>query len=232
MPEPCAASAFSGRGGLPWRFGVGLLEPIREPIAARWDFGRTGPQRRFGVGLLEPIRERIAAGRDFGRRRPPRRFGDWFLAGRGSHVAPCARRPSSKCDGDLRMLSCALTVHDAWKRFASTQALAGVGLELRRGECLALLGPNGAGKTTLVRAIGGRVRLDRGQIAIQAASSSSNGCSSLGVVPQEIAIYPLLTARENLEVFARLRACAAANSPTALRGLWSGRSWPSARASR
>ncbi len=63
-------------------------------------------------------------------------------------------------------MTAVLTVRDAEKHFGPTQALAGAGLELERGEWLALLGPNGAGKTTLVRSIAGRVRLDAGEIRL------------------------------------------------------------------
>jgi len=102
-----------------------------------------------------------------------------------------------------------LEVHDASRSFGSVQALSGVSLELRRGELLGLLGPNGAGKTTLVRAIAGRVRLDRGSVRIH-ASSPSRERDALGVVPQEIAVYPLLTARENLEAFGSLQGVSGA----------------------
>ena len=88
-----------------------------------------------------------------------------------------------------------LVIEDARKRFGNTQALDGAALSLGRGEWLGLLGPNGAGKTTMVRSITGRVRLDGGVIRLE---------GTLGVVPQEIAIYPLLTARENLEIFGAL----------------------------
>jgi ABC-2 type transport system ATP-binding protein len=98
-----------------------------------------------------------------------------------------------------------LTIRKAHKRFGNTQALDGASFALRHGECLALLGPNGAGKTTLVRAISGRVRLDEGEIRLL-GEPLGNGPSgpALGLVPQETALYPLLTARENLEVFAAL----------------------------
>ena len=102
-----------------------------------------------------------------------------------------------------------LAVKDARKAYGATVALRGVGLELAPGERLGLLGPNGAGKTTLVRAIAGRVRLDGGSIELMGrALESSDGRAALGVVPQEVALYPLLTARENLEVFGRLHGIA------------------------
>ncbi|HSN68607.1 MAG TPA: ABC transporter ATP-binding protein, partial [Thermoanaerobaculia bacterium] len=73
-------------------------------------------------------------------------------------------------------------------------------------EIFGLLGPNGAGKTTLVRAIAGRVRLDRGTITLLGAPAAAGDAAarrSLGWVPQEIALYPGLTVRENLATFAR-----------------------------
>jgi ABC-2 type transport system ATP-binding protein len=106
-----------------------------------------------------------------------------------------------------------LRVTDARKSFGPTKALDGVSLELHQGEMLGLLGPNGAGKTTLVRAIAGRARLDGGAIELfgrplAAADSGAEGRAELGVVPQEVALYPLLTARENLSVWGRLHGVA------------------------
>jgi ABC-2 type transport system ATP-binding protein len=99
----------------------------------------------------------------------------------------------------------ALIVREARKRFGDVQALDSASLELRQGELLALLGPNGAGKTSLIRAIAGRLRLDGGAIEIGGAPILPGSTRpELGIVPQELAIYPNLTARENLEVFGRL----------------------------
>jgi ABC-2 type transport system ATP-binding protein len=98
-----------------------------------------------------------------------------------------------------------LAISGARKAFGGTEALRGLDLELRAGELLALLGPNGAGKTTLIRALAGRVRLDAGRIELHGRVLEPGGPRpELGVVPQEIALYPLLTARENLEVFGDL----------------------------
>ncbi len=99
----------------------------------------------------------------------------------------------------------ALTVTNAQKRFGDVAALSGATFELRKGELLALLGPNGAGKTTLIRAVAGRVRLDAGEIRIfDRVVEGRRTPAELGIVPQEIAVYPLMTARENLEVFGSL----------------------------
>jgi ABC-2 type transport system ATP-binding protein len=94
-----------------------------------------------------------------------------------------------------------LEVRAAQKRFGGTVALAGVDLTVERGAWVGLLGPNGAGKTTLVRAIAGRVRLDAGRIV---ASGTGPHARRPGLVPQENALYPFMTARENLGVFGRL----------------------------
>ena len=99
-----------------------------------------------------------------------------------------------------------LTVDDAHKRYGAVQALAGASLELYQGELLALLGPNGAGKTTLIRAIAGRTPLDAGRIRVfDRRVEAGTTPRELGIVPQELALYPLLTARENLGAFGRLQ---------------------------
>ena len=99
-----------------------------------------------------------------------------------------------------------LTVQGARKRFGEVTALDGASFSLRQGELLALLGPNGAGKTTLIRAISGRVQLDAGEVRLFGAPLTGRKTPpELGIVPQELAIYPSLTARENLDAFARLQ---------------------------
>ena len=98
----------------------------------------------------------------------------------------------------------ALRVRDVVKRFGSTLALDRARLELRPGERLALLGPNGAGKTTLVRCLCGRAAPDAGEIEMFGRPlPRTGGREKLGFVPQEIALYPDLTTRENLEAFGR-----------------------------
>jgi ABC-2 type transport system ATP-binding protein len=98
----------------------------------------------------------------------------------------------------------AIRIRDVVKRFGGTTALDRVGLELEPGERLALLGPNGAGKSTLVRCISGRAAPDQGQIEMFGQTLAATGARpGLGFVPQEIALYPDLTARENLEAFGR-----------------------------
>jgi ABC-2 type transport system ATP-binding protein len=90
------------------------------------------------------------------------------------------------------------------KRFGSITAVDNISLELRSGECLGLLGPNGAGKSTLIRSIVGRVSPDAGTISIFGAPAGSPAASAaIGWIPQELALYPRLTAAENLRAFGR-----------------------------
>ncbi|MCA9197528.1 MAG: ABC transporter ATP-binding protein [Planctomycetales bacterium] len=110
-----------------------------------------------------------------------------------------------------------LQVEGAERRFGSTHALCGADLHVLAGEVMALLGPNGAGKTTLIRSIVGRIRLDQGRIEMfgkticeggSAISPDQHTFARLGVVPQEIAVYPDLNAMENLRCFAELQGMA------------------------
>ncbi len=98
----------------------------------------------------------------------------------------------------------ALEVCDLRKSFGSLVAVDGISLTLGAGERLALLGPNGAGKTTLIRCLSGRTLPDSGTIRIAGQSVAEEGArDTLGLVPQEIAIYGDLTTRENLTAFGR-----------------------------
>jgi len=99
----------------------------------------------------------------------------------------------------------ALEVRDAAKAFGDTKALVGASFDVYPGELLGLLGPNGAGKTTMIKAIAGRVGLDAGTIRLFGREvKRTDARPELGVVPQELAIYKLLTARENLTAFGAL----------------------------
>ncbi len=99
-----------------------------------------------------------------------------------------------------------LKISGAWRRFAERRALQDVSIEVRPGEIVALLGPNGAGKTTLMRAAAGRLRLEAGSVRVAQRDPATDreARRALGIVPQTIALYPHLTAYENLDVFARL----------------------------
>ncbi|HYM07660.1 MAG TPA: ABC transporter ATP-binding protein [Terriglobales bacterium] len=95
------------------------------------------------------------------------------------------------------------------KRFGLVTAVNGITLELRFGECLGLLGPNGAGKSTLIRSIVGRVVPDAGKVSVFGSAADSAGArAALGWVPQELALYPRLTCRENLQSFGRYHGLA------------------------
>jgi len=93
------------------------------------------------------------------------------------------------------------------KRFGERVAVVGVGFEIAAGETYGLLGPNGAGKTTTISMICGLLRRDGGDVEVLGRSidvSSTDAKATIGFVPQDLAIYPDLTARENLRFFGRL----------------------------
>lgn len=91
-------------------------------------------------------------------------------------------------------------------RYGDRVALNNVSLKVMRGDVFALLGPNGAGKSTLIRTLCGRLRPTTGTVLVYggnpARSRAARGC--IGLVPQDIALYPYMTVAENLSVFGRL----------------------------
>jgi ABC-2 type transport system ATP-binding protein len=93
------------------------------------------------------------------------------------------------------------------KRYGDTNALSGVSVEIGSGEIVGLLGPNGAGKTTLVSIVAGLRRADSGTVrvcGIDVAVDPSGARRRLGLAPQELGIYPILTVEENLRFFAEV----------------------------
>jgi ABC-2 type transport system ATP-binding protein len=101
----------------------------------------------------------------------------------------------------------AIEVLDLHKSFGETQAVQGVSFNVKQGEIFSLLGPNGAGKTTTISMLSCLLRPDAGDARIMGHSISSDAMgvkTVLGVVPQEIALYEDLTARENLTFWGKM----------------------------
>jgi ABC-2 type transport system ATP-binding protein len=93
------------------------------------------------------------------------------------------------------------------KRFGPRTAVDGVSFALRRGEAVGLLGPNGAGKTTTISMLSGLLAPDGGEVRLggQPITGDTDPRKRLlGLVPQELALYEELTARDNLEFFGAL----------------------------
>ena len=93
------------------------------------------------------------------------------------------------------------------KSFGDRTAVDGVGFTIAAGETYGLLGPNGAGKTTTISMVCGLLRRDAGRVTLQGKELDTGTVevkAAVGFVPQEIAIYPDLTARENLRFFGKL----------------------------
>ena len=95
-----------------------------------------------------------------------------------------------------------LRVSDLSKHFGEIRAVDGVSFEVQTGRIFGLLGPNGAGKTTTISMIAGLIPPAKGRVevdGIDLAKKPAEVKRRLGVVPQEIALYEDLTARENLD---------------------------------
>ncbi|MCQ4164274.1 ABC transporter ATP-binding protein [Tahibacter harae] len=100
-----------------------------------------------------------------------------------------------------------IEVDDLHKAFGAVKAVDGVSFAARDGEITGLLGPNGAGKTTTLRMLYTLMTPDRGAVRVDgldAASQADAVRRRLGVLPDARGLYKRLTARENIEYFARL----------------------------
>jgi ABC-2 type transport system ATP-binding protein len=101
----------------------------------------------------------------------------------------------------------AIEVRDLHKRFGSLHAVQGVSFAVAPGEVFSLLGPNGAGKSTTISMVTGLIVPTSGEASILGHSVSREPAAAkanLGVVPQDIALYPDLSARENLSFWGKM----------------------------
>jgi ABC-2 type transport system ATP-binding protein len=101
-----------------------------------------------------------------------------------------------------------LVCDDLHKSYGDRAAVNGVSFHIDRGETYGLLGPNGAGKTTSISMVCGLMERNGGTISVAGVPMDIDAVeakASIGYVPQDLAIYPDLTARENLRFFGRLQ---------------------------
>jgi lipooligosaccharide transport system ATP-binding protein len=108
------------------------------------------------------------------------------------------------------------------KSYGGSEVVAGIDLELARGECYGLLGPNGAGKTTTLRMLLGLTNPDSGEIRLlghPVPKAAREGRIRVGVVPQIDNLDPDFTVRENLLVYGRYFGLRAAQMEERIPGL-------------
>ncbi len=101
----------------------------------------------------------------------------------------------------------AISVENLQKAFGDIQAVGGVSFQAQKGEILSLLGPNGAGKSTTISMLACLLKPDGGEARVMGHSILSEEMAvkaSIGVVPQEIALYEDLSARENLDFWGKM----------------------------
>jgi ABC-2 type transport system ATP-binding protein len=93
------------------------------------------------------------------------------------------------------------------KQFGARTAVDNVSFTVADDECYGLLGPNGAGKTTTIALVCGLLQADEGEVIVDGKPGGSlEAKAAIGYVPQDLALYPDLSARENLRFFGQLYA--------------------------
>lgn len=93
------------------------------------------------------------------------------------------------------------------KKYSDITAVDHIDLSIQEGEIYGLLGPNGAGKTTLINIISGSISMDKGEVFLFNQPFNKKSLhlkGEIGVVPQNIAVYDDLTAKENVSFFGSL----------------------------
>lgn len=131
----------------------------------------------------------------------------------GTHTAQFSYNPVSR--NENRMIEVDLLR----KSFDALVAVDGISFEARPGEIFGLLGPNGAGKSTTIGCISGLLRPSSGSVRVlghDITSSPRKAKEGLGIVPQEIALYDELSARENLDYWGAAQGLSGARLSSAI----------------
>ncbi len=100
-----------------------------------------------------------------------------------------------------------IVIENLTKDYGEIKAVDGLSLSIREAEVFGLLGPNGAGKSTTINCLTGLLKPTRGTIQVGGFDVLAEGSKVreiMGVSPQETAIYPFLSGRENVQLFAEL----------------------------
>jgi ABC-2 type transport system ATP-binding protein len=103
----------------------------------------------------------------------------------------------------------AITIKNLTKKFEDTTAVDSINLAIKKGELFGLIGPNGAGKTTTINILCGLLKPTSGSAEVAGYSIQKDPervKEIIGVCPQDTAVYPFLTGRENIELFGRLHS--------------------------
>jgi ABC-2 type transport system ATP-binding protein len=105
--------------------------------------------------------------------------------------------------GDMALLE----VKELSKSYGNIKAVGGISFEIQKGEIFGLLGPNGAGKTTTISMLSCLLKPDSGDAFVDGYSilkDSMEVKKRIGVVPQDVSLYPTLSAQENLVFFGEM----------------------------
>lgn len=100
-----------------------------------------------------------------------------------------------------------LEVKELSKSYGNIKAVGGISFEIQKGEIFGLLGPNGAGKTTTISMLSCLIKPDSGDAFVDGCSilkDSMEVKKRIGVVPQDVSLYPTLSAQENLVFFGEM----------------------------
>jgi len=109
----------------------------------------------------------------------------------------------------MALKEAAIVIESLKKKFGDVTAVDELSLTVDRGELFGLLGPNGAGKTTTINILCGLLEPTSGSVEVggyDVRKEPSKVKRLIGVSPQETAVYPHLTGKENIELFANLHA--------------------------